>query len=261
LALAFLGPVFIIFLVGAFARPTLLIWAVMLSAFFALISAIILGIGAMIQIAYSKGTLKGRGLAIAGIIIASGSILYGTMIMMFSPRQGCIRSRVSRVKVDMRTMATAIESYYVDNCLYPAMIKGEGGANSFAGKNAGVYKILTFRVWKNQAEKETFKTLTTPINYLESYSPDPFAISRGATYGYYHDANGWILWSWGPDVDENKPDQWDLAADVEKVYYSAIRQPSLELLCGTSSAPAHHAYTYDPTNGTVSPGDIWRVKQ
>ena len=69
------------------------------------------------------------------------------------------------------------------------------------------------------------------------------------------------MWSWGPDRDESEREQWDLAADVEKVYHSGIAQPTLTLLTGTSSALANEAYSYDVINGTVSPGDIWRVKQ
>ena len=98
--------------------------------------------------------------------------------------------------------------------------------------------------------------------YLSYYPPDPFASTRRTTYGYYADEKGFILFSWGADWDENKRYSWDLEPDVEMVYKSTISQPSPTLIAGTSSSPAHEAYTYDPTNGTYnSPGDIWRVKQ
>jgi len=41
--------------------------------------------------------------------------------------------------------------------------------------------------------------------------------------------------------------------DPVKYYDSSIAKPSFELLC--------IAGTYDPKNGTVSNGDIYRVKQ
>ena len=62
------------------------------------------------------------------------------------------------------------------------------------------------------------------------------------------------------DYDENKRESWDLDPDVEMVYKSSIAQPSYTLMCGASSS-SHEAYTYDPTNGTFSAGDIWRVRQ
>lgn len=199
---------------------------------------------------------------IAGLILLMALSAVALLPIMQSRwKEAEIRSQVSRVKGDMRSNATAIEAYYVDSSAYPCWVKGESGANSFAGPEAGVYHIHTFQIWKNPAEVRTFNTLTTPISYLAKFFTDPFADTRGATFGYYCDVNGWVIYSWGPDRDENKRDSWDLEPDVEKVYRSTIAQPSPTLLFGSSSSPAHEAYTYDPSNGTVSPGDIWRVKQ
>ena len=48
------------------------------------------------------------------------------------------RSKTSRAKSDMRSMATAIEAYFVDNNEYPAMAVGEEGAKSLEEfRNAG----------------------------------------------------------------------------------------------------------------------------
>lgn len=223
------------------------------------IGAIICGTVAIIQIARSKGRLNGLGLAIAGIIIASAPLLQNSLLLTFAVSRaykGSSRAKVSRVNADMRSFALAVEAYYINHDSYPAWAIGVGSANSFAGPSAGVYHIPTFRIWKNDTEKNTFYTLTTPIAYVGMYFPDPFAGTQMATFGYYSDGKGWILWSRGPDME------CDLYPDiVEGLYRSDIPQPSLELLCGSSSVGAHHAYTYDPTNGTISPGDIWRVKQ
>jgi hypothetical protein len=72
--------------------------------------------------------------------------------------------------------------------------------------------------------------------------PDPFAPDNGAVDSYYCDGGGWILISAGPDGD------YDI--DPQKLYNSSVPQPSTELL----------SRSYDPTNGTVSDGDIFRVK-
>jgi hypothetical protein len=229
------------------------------------IAAIIFGTVAIIQIARSKGRLNGLGLAIAGIIIASAPLLYNSLMLTFAISggfKGSSRAKVSRVKADMRSLNTALDYYYVDNKSFPPYAIGQGSVNSFAGPKAGVYHVPSFRIWKNAKEKGTFHTLTTPIAYTGIYYPDPFADTKGATFAYYSNGKGWIIWSWGPDRDENKRDEWDLFPDVvEGAYRSDVPQPSLELLCGSSSVGAHHAYTYDPTNGTISPGDIYRVKQ
>lgn len=232
------------------------------------IAAIALGIVALRKIALYPERLTGQGLAIAGIVVASVLMLCNLLLVFYTARisvpafmDAKFRSQVARARADMRSIATGLEAYFIDNKCYPAWGVGEEGANSFGGPGTGVYDIPTFRIWKNANEWGTFSILTTPISYLVSYYRDPFADTEGATFGYYSDWEGWIMWSWGSDRDEFEREQWDLAPDVKKVYASEDAQPTLTLLTGTSSAPAHEAYTYDPTNGTVSPGDVWRVKQ
>jgi len=172
---------------------------------------------------------------------------------------GSFGGRFARAKSHLRTIAMALEAYYKDHNSYPAWAKGENGANSFAGPNSGAYHIHTFRIWKNENEVGTFYTLTSPLAYMTQYFSDPWADTMRVTYGYYADENGWILYSWGPDHDENAIEGSDLEPDVEMVYRSVTSQPSLTLISGTSSS-SHEAYTYDVTNGTISPGDIWRIR-
>jgi len=162
---------------------------------------------------------------------------------------GWIRVKISRVKADLKHLAKAIERYHNDNHKYPPWARGEEGVNYFA-QGSGAYKRHTFAKG----------VLTTPIKYIENYPQDPFSDTKGATYGYYTDGGGFIIYSWGPDTDENDPKGLELEADVEKVYNSKIPQPSFTLLTGKSSAPKGGAYTYDPSNGTVSQGDIYLVK-
>jgi hypothetical protein len=147
---------------------------------------------------------------------------------------------------------------------------GDAGANggvSIPGTGTeGIYKVYTFRVWASSGEVNSFHTLTSPISYVGTYFPDPFAKGhKAATFAYYHDANGWIIISFGPDVDADGTNPGDLGCydggGIETVYRSNIAQPSLTLLCGASGVGDQEAFTYDPTNGTVSPGDVYRVKQ
>lgn len=125
---------------------------------------------------------------------------------------------------------------------------------------SGARRSPTFRIWTDPpvrlsargARGATPHTLTTPVAYLRAFPPDPFADSRGATFGYLGIGMGWILWSPGPDRDENDPGgPADIGARVERIYSPGRGQPS----------PALVALMYDPTNGVLSDGDIIRHRQ
>lgn len=149
-----------------------------------------------------------------------------------------VRARVSRVKSDMRTVATAMEGYAVDNNKYPP------------NYDSGIYDV------RPGTEYLTFASLSTPIAYVTStptdvFRPDAREPSRGLFFDYvaqdsvfaqsrysdsvraFYRATGtkWTVGSAGPDKTNNEVgfylDQW-----VTR--------------------------TYDPTNGTVSSGDVWR---
>lgn len=152
--------------------------------------------------------------------------------------QASVRSPVSRVKSDMRCMATAIESYYVDHNCYPPARPLREACKSFHDvgrlRRAGGYDLATIE----------FGRLTTPVSYVTENFPDTLAPVKGLPFVYYADINGWILVSAGPDK------HYDL--NPATLYDSMIPQPSTPLITGA---------TFDPTNGTDSRGDVWRVKQ
>ena len=204
------------------------------------------------------------------IVVAIIAILAAIAVPNFLEAQ--IRSKVSRVKADQRSLATAIEEYYLDNNTYPMAEKEDHGINATFGSGAGCYDYLTLAIDWSDNEDCMIHTLTTPIGHITSIPKDPFAASKGASFGYYADLNGWILMSYGPDNDET--DDGDLNPWVETVYNANISQPSLALLCwdadtynnemnpsGTWNTPGGGAFNYDPSNGTSSEGDVFRVKQ
>lgn len=202
--------------------------------------------------------MKGFTLIELLIVVAIIAILAAIAVPNFLEAQ--TRSKVSRVKGDQRTLATGLESYYVDNNVYPAWTNDPNNSiNNLGDPSTGAAKLHTFRVWTTPNQ---FHTLTTPISYITSYFRDPFAKTKGATFGYYSDQNGWIVWSYGPDTDEDAGDtakNSDIDANVETVYKSSVSQPSMTLIA--LDGASGEAYTYDSTNGTISPGDVWRVKQ
>lgn len=200
------------------------------------------------------------------------------------------RSAIVRVKSDMRILATAIESYRVDSAIPPAMSKSR---ESTAGAYVLPAEVPVSRSFRMRHDTQMM-TLTTPIAYIESYPVDPFREFKGTTFSYYTDGWGWILGSWGPDMDQSTGGdlQWHLgplipeheglvAIDetppiwnrkrpgrplpgqgVASVYYTVEnKQPSLHLLTGNHNEHGEGAFTYDPTNGIFSQGDIWRVHE
>lgn len=219
---------------------------------------------------------------------------------LFSFDHMTAKSSVSEVKDDMRTLGTAIESYRNDHRSYPAWGIGAGGPGGTVTHNHWVSQLQekseppaslpTFLLY-GRDKKQRFATLTTPVNYVRldtanlfiagsptvthntAYPIDHFGgkIIHGSTYVYWSiewgrfdpsgkivggnsavGGAGWILVSPGPDQVYDLPGDWE-------AYNPILRQPSERLLTGTNRHG--YAFTYDPTNGLFSRGDIWRVKQ
>jgi len=196
------------------------------------------------------------------IVVAIIAILAAIAVPNFLEAQ--TRSKVSRVKSDMRSLATAIEAYQVDWNKYP-----------YDGSQGGEFLGTTFNFWHLPI------TLTTPVAYMTNVSfNDPFRetqqtfwqdgniryTSIGSTWGTDFDSafagsvsesaffeglsatfGGWRLSSAGPDGEfgppnaDNPTDSWPAVAITEFSYPGQLPQP------------------YDPTNGTVSDGDIIRL--
>jgi prepilin-type N-terminal cleavage/methylation domain-containing protein len=208
--------------------------------------------------------IKGFTLIELLIVVAIIAILAAIAVPNFLEAQ--VRSKVSRVKSDMRSLATALESYCVDSNAYPPGQHGQGA-------NWGRWNIgYEFR-------------LTTPIAYMTSTNfPDPFAPTKdfvtpsGVTepvqlqyinYGpeslwlnFMGPFNpeiallprykGWCLSSWGPDrTQSGVAPRTDVWAFEWLVYTDLTDPPGYQwTACDV---------VYDPTNGTTSYGDIGRL--
>jgi ferric-dicitrate binding protein FerR (iron transport regulator) len=155
-----------------------------------------------------------------------------------------LKATASRVKADMRSMAMALEAYFVDTNHFPAWVYGD---HPYAfNKNELNRTMPSFRLGVTKGKFYLPATLTTPIAYMTRYLTDPFQPSTTdskPTFAYYADRNGWIMVSPGTDAD------YDI--NPIKDYHSDMPQPGERLILKA----------YDPTNGTVSDGDIFRVHQ
>lgn len=192
--------------------------------------------------------MKIKGVTLIECLIVAAIIAVISMLANPSYYRSSTRSKVSRVKADQRILSSALESYFADFRTYPdlAIIPIKNHFRNFHDdKNAKkLIGISTFAV----PDGIKHFSLTTPVNYLSSYPVDPFAPFAGSIQAYYHDKNGWIVWSAGPDKSYNL-NYW-----LAKKHYD-IKIPQQSLYFYTSDI------NYDPTNGIESGGDIYRVRQ
>ena len=185
------------------------------------------------------------------IVIAIIAILALIAIPNFMEAQ--VRSRVSRVHADMRSIATAIESYITDYNV-PAL-----GYNAY-GDITGNPKWWSY----NQ--------LTTPVAYLTSPLSDPFVDKTRAVNAQLKPRNRDPYYDYQTYYPFPFPPGGDSGGATEKLNYSlgfvwslASAGPSRRWdtpwIGGMISGEKAVTNIYDPTNGTVSQGFIWRTNR
>ena len=205
------------------------------------------------------------------IVVAIIAILAAIAVPNFLEAQ--TRSKVARVKADMRSLATAIEAYAVDYNTYPPNDAGTGPNSQFR-----MNRIVC---------------LTTPVAFMTSLPKDPFlpgaTVVPGASldafqyfnYDYrYKDANvknfygftmvlrswghivagtagtydvkGCVIKSWGPDAGKPNSAFGPSFRGDSGAEWSVYGFPNLV------ASIRGIDMIYDPTNGTISAGDVIR---
>jgi len=152
-----------------------------------------------------------------------------------------VRPRVARARSDMRSLATGLEAYRADYDVYPSAGAARLDAKqreALVAAGGGEFTVIDAGGFYSRAND----TATT-VSYVSNAFADPFAPRLGIPFWYHRDGRGWILTSPGPDGD------YDLLPSRD--YDGSAADPFASLL----------PRTYDPTNGTISDGDLWRVKQ
>lgn len=160
------------------------------------------------------------------------------------------RVKVSRARSDMRLLATAIEAYSVEQKSYPAWTLDPALKTSWKSES----EMPTF--YRRMASGPETLTLTTPLVFTTGIPMEPFTgRDEERTFAYWvrPDGKGWILVSAGPDKVFNL----DLAT-IQSLCVP-FREDARDRL--RAGAGPRGAYTYDPTNGAVSTGDLWRVPE
>jgi general secretion pathway protein G len=193
------------------------------------------------------------------IVVAIIAILAAIAVPNFLEAQ--TRAKIARSVSDMRSLATAIESYHVDNNKMPK------SDNPF-GPNGDYYSH-----WWGF----TSSVITTPIAYITSIPTMPFTDKY--VLGFWEAMNGtsanqpytvmtdtWTAFSWG------QPSPWVVpiypgtrpayeAMDASDFFISIERASYLIYTCGPDNidlAVWGGPMTYDASNGTTSFGDVYR---
>ncbi|AXA37487.1 MAG: hypothetical protein KatS3mg130_0059 [Candidatus Sumerlaea sp.] len=187
---------------------------------------------------YPRTTKMSRGFTLIELLIVVAIIAILAAIAVPNFLEAQTRSKVARVKSDMRSLASALEAYAVDNNnkyppehLYPPL--------------APVPYNESVRVMMAEAH------LTTPVSYISTIPLDPFKSKPQWAPGLYWYYN-WLE-RYGRMLNPNRDSSYPGTCP----WYDA---PTAWIL--TSLGPdqtAQWPIPYDPTNGTVSTGDIARL--
>jgi hypothetical protein len=134
---------------------------------FASVPAFLFGIASSIKISRNRVRLGGKDFSNIGIVFGC----LGLLVLIFwlqVYRHDRLHDRIDKARMDMRSVAVALEAYRIDSNLLPLNLN----------------------------------ILTSPIDYLSVIPSDPFSPGQGFSYFHYkesHDKEGYCLWSIGPD--------------------------------------------------------------
>ena len=195
------------------------------------------------KIDHKHFNLRGFTLIELLIVVAIIAILAAIAVPNFLEAQ--TRSKVSRVKSDQRSLATAMESYHIDYNHYPLIDIGDWLSSLPA------YQRL-----------RATTALSTPVAYISrAFMIDPFRLGDvpGNPSRYFQFATG----------DENSRARCLATLDninsgrLDKVWprnvYAVISSgPNHGDNTHSAVYPFGYGYPYDPTNGVISFGDIYR---
>jgi prepilin-type N-terminal cleavage/methylation domain-containing protein len=186
------------------------------------------------------------------IVVAIIAILAAIAVPNFLEAQ--TRSKVARVKADMRTLATGLESYRTDANHYPMNRYNSAGLSSV--DLVPLTSPVSYLATANTSDPfnpdklpngQTFamKGAFGYFNYQTTPTGVPSTIAKNwidltATTYHQYATDGWCLNSWGPDRTGNGGEWYYI--------FRRLENPAGGIVL-----------VYDPTNGTISSGDIIKI--
>jgi prepilin-type N-terminal cleavage/methylation domain-containing protein len=178
------------------------------------------------------------------IVVAIIAILAAIAVPNFLEAQA--RAKVSRDRADMRSLATAIEAYSVDYNYYPlnGVLVSDGTIQNPQVNGIG-----------SPAHKFLNEAVTTPIAYITSLPEDIFlsSVPTRDTWKPYFNRFFYTNFDWFTAVTQPSPPA--VIAQKKNTYGTWVL---------ASSGPdgdrldLNRDVFYDPTNGTISDGDVIR---
>jgi len=189
------------------------------------------------------------------IVVAIIAILAAIAVPNFLEAQ--VRSKVSRARADMRSLATGLESYFVDWNRYSPCGSVWLSPNPLSPFNHWYvnWPMTTPVQYVSNASqmRDPFRDQNlgvTPVSWAYRYVNvyEEWGTRTDSTFAYYsillnRYMGHWLLYSVGPD---KRGSSWGGDADREMWGYR------------TDLGYPAYPVPYDPTNGTVSNGDIHR---
>lgn len=194
------------------------------------------------------------------IVVAIIAILAAIAVPNFLEAQ--TRAKVSRVLSDMRTVNTGIETYKIDNNIYPSHGIFVNGRNASG--------VLTARSYTRNVLDPV--VVTTPIAYLTSEQPT-IDIFQAKLFNSTYTKNQYDLWPLGRIVYVSYDDtsvtrggegakRYGLyrfsSAGPDQAIYNIQIPPEGTIASRTGDGKL---VPYDASNGTISAGDIVRTQK
>ena len=183
------------------------------------------------------------------IVVAIIGILAAIAIPNFLEAQ--TRAKVARAKAEIRNLAVSLETYYLDNNAYPPPVDQDGTpqAGSLV-KQAGVDVFGVGFIGP---------ALSTPVVHQASLPGDPFGPKKVPLSEYYRKGyeygcrylSFWIMTSKGPNLESDdmiETEYVDPSVGINGNITDFLSQFGI----GTN-------LEYDPTNGTISNGCVFRT--
>jgi len=199
------------------------------------------------------GALRTPGFTLIELLVVVGIISILASIATPNFLEAQTRAKVSRVKNDARVVAVALESYSVDNTSYPYR------------SQASVMGLWNYHFGRCDTKMTEMSVLTTPIAYISILPVDIFNKREQEPFN--------VLDYWSREITRDILDRegTQLNAVSTSPGFAVVSygpDNSLGYLgnpvgCPSASGnPARNTLykTYDPTNGTVSYGNIFRLQ-
>ena len=160
------------------------------------------------------------------IVVAIIAILAAIAVPNFLEAQ--VRSKAGRVAADQRVVVLAVELYRVDNNAYPP--------------HTDTIRDVT--------------RFTTPIAYVSSIPRDPFADKSEPIFAFYGPYYGYEGLE---DIFFFRKPDWGGGEWLARQVGAGKRYLTISLGPDGTDNIAEEAVQYDPTNGTISRGDLFTI--